>query len=218
MPPGRSLSAPVCWNPAMSAPAENARSPFPRRTTTRVSSPSSSSSSRQSVSTIAAFTAFTGGLSSQTVLIREPSVTLPSHLRHASVSVPGTGHGPTDTAFWRGVTFWRASRDASVAVPGTGRACNGPGTPGPVRNGLRTGLDGGRGLGDRVRLRVRLPCEALAQVDLAELAHARLRDLVDELDPVGQPPLRERRREEVAQLVGRRRMPLPEHDRGQRPL
>jgi hypothetical protein len=30
---------------------------------------------------IPALTAFTGGLSSQTVLIGEPSVTLPSHLR-----------------------------------------------------------------------------------------------------------------------------------------
>ena len=50
----------------MSAPAENARSPRPRNTTTRVSSARFSNVS-QSVSMIAALTAFTGGLSSQTV-------------------------------------------------------------------------------------------------------------------------------------------------------
>ena len=47
--------------------------------------------------------------------------------------------------------------------------------------------------------------ELLAQRRLAELADARLRDLGDELDPLGQPPLREARREELAQLVGGRR-------------
>ena len=51
--------------------------------------------------------------------------------------------------------------------------------------------------------------ELLAQLDLAELADARLRDLVDELDPLGQPPLGELRREELAQLVGRRRARPP---------
>src|SRR5690348_3423648 len=52
----------------MSAPAENARSPRPRSTTARTSSPKFSSA-LQSVSMIPALTALTGGLSSQTVSI-----------------------------------------------------------------------------------------------------------------------------------------------------
>ena len=44
--------------------------------------------------------------------------------------------------------------------------------------------------------------ELLPQRSLAELADGRLRDLVDVLEALGQPPLREARREEGAQLVG----------------
>ena len=45
---------------------------------------------------------------------------------------------------------------------------------------------------------------ALAQFALLELAGGRARDRVDELERVRQPELRELRREERAQLVGRR--------------
>src|SRR3982750_1899024 len=55
----------------MSAPAENARSPRPRRTTHRASPSSSSSDQRCSV--IPREIAFSGGLSSQIVLIMLPS-------------------------------------------------------------------------------------------------------------------------------------------------
>src|SRR5437764_715788 len=60
--------------------------------------------------------------------------------------------------------------------------------------------------------------EPLAQLQLAELADARLRDLVHELEAVGEPPLRELRREELTQLGGARRRALFRHDRRERPL
>src|SRR5579864_2808282 len=61
-PPSESLK------PPMSAPAENARSPLPRRTSARVSSPGVASASRIAAIT-PALIALTGGLSSQTVRI-----------------------------------------------------------------------------------------------------------------------------------------------------
>src|SRR5579862_198293 len=60
--------------------------------------------------------------------------------------------------------------------------------------------------------------EHLAQLGLAELPDARLRDLVDELEPLGQPPRREARREELAEFLARRRLALAQHDRCERPL
>src|SRR6266511_5261863 len=60
--------------------------------------------------------------------------------------------------------------------------------------------------------------ELLAQRGLAELADRRLRDLRHELDAIGQPPLRELRRDELAQLLRRGARAFPQHYRGQRPL
>ena len=74
-----------------------------------------------SVSMIPASTAFTGGLSSQTVLMPLPFVTLPSLLRDASVTVPGTGRGQTACADCRDVTNSTLIRHADVTVPGTGQ-------------------------------------------------------------------------------------------------
>src|SRR4249919_341970 len=68
-----------------------------------------------------------------------------------------------------------------------------------------------RGLG-------RLRGELLAQRGLAELPDRRLRDLVHELEPLREPPLREARREEVAQLVGGGLLALAQYDDGERPL
>src|SRR4051812_6926281 len=60
--------------------------------------------------------------------------------------------------------------------------------------------------------------ELLAQCGLAELADGRLRDLRQELEPIREPPLREARREELAQLVRRRARALTQHDACQRAL
>src|SRR5438477_528859 len=43
--------------------------------------------------------------------------------------------------------------------------------------------------------------ELLSERGLAELADARLRDFVDELEPIGKPPLRKLGFEELAQLI-----------------
>src|SRR3954451_16978598 len=160
IPAGCAESSSPAWKPEMSAPAENARSPRPRRTTHRASPTLSSSDQRCSV--IPREIAFSGGLSSQIVLIMRPS------------------------------SFRRLS--------GVFRA--------PER----------RGRPKRASRRLLHLREHLAQRDLAELADRRLRDLLDELEAVGQPPLRELRREELAQLVRRRRLAGLEDDRRERPL
>ena len=98
----------------------------------------------------------------------------------------------------------RTSALPSGAGSGTSTSSNGPSTSRSTRRSQSC--------------RRRLVRELLAQRGLAELADARLRDLVDELEPVRQPPLREPRREELAQLVARRRLPLLQHDRRERPL
>src|SRR5207247_1198599 len=53
---------------------------------------------------------------------------------------------------------------------------------------------------------------------LVELPHARLGDLVDELHPLRQPPLRELRRDELDQLVAGGLRALLQHHTGHRPL
>src|SRR5919198_1534128 len=63
-----------------------------------------------------------------------------------------------------------------------------------------------------------VPGELLAERGLPELANRRLRNLLDELDAVGQLPLRELRRDELAEIVARRVLALLQHDDGQRPL
>src|SRR5262249_40591689 len=60
--------------------------------------------------------------------------------------------------------------------------------------------------------------ELLAQRRLAELADARLGDLVDEGVAVGQPPAREVRREEGVQLLAGDRLSLGGNDDGERAL
>src|SRR3954447_5683630 len=60
--------------------------------------------------------------------------------------------------------------------------------------------------------------ELLAQCGLAELADSRLRDLRQELESVGKPPLREVRCEELAQVLGGRRRALAQHDARERAL
>src|SRR3954452_17197750 len=60
--------------------------------------------------------------------------------------------------------------------------------------------------------------ELLAQCGLAELADGRLRDLRQELEPFGQPPLREVRLEELTQFVRGRRRALTQHDARERAL
>src|SRR3954451_4754381 len=144
IPAGCAESSSPAWKPEMSAPAENARSPRPRRTTQRASPRSSSSDQRCSV--IPREIAFTGGLSSQIVLIT-----------------------PSPASLGRLSGVFRA----------------------PER----------RGWPKRPSRRLPDLREHLAQRDLAELADGGLRDLLDELEPVGEPPLRELRREELAQLV-----------------
>src|SRR5262245_25794649 len=70
-------------------------------------------------------------------------------------------------------------------------------------------------LGRLRRLRAR---ELLAERRLPELADRRLRDFVHELEPVGEPPLREARGEELAQLLVRDLGALLQHDDRERPL
>src|SRR5215211_4804818 len=60
--------------------------------------------------------------------------------------------------------------------------------------------------------------ELLAQCGLAELADGRLRDLRQELEPIGEPPLREVRSEELAQLVRGRRRAVAQHHARERAL
>src|SRR5439155_3659841 len=171
IPAGRSLS-PSEPNPVMSAPAENARSPAPRRTTTRASARSSSSDQRCSMT--AAETALTCGLSRQIVLITRPPVTTGAHFRR--VPEPSTGTRPkTARLAWAGDQRTRGFadpwpkrtcpgtryRDRPQDMAGTAMSCAAP-TP-------------SRGLG-------RLRHEAFAKRRLPELADGSLRDLVDELE------------------------------------
>src|SRR5687767_7175781 len=68
------------------------------------------------------------------------------------------------------------------------------------------------------RCRHRRLRELLPEGGLLELADARLRDLADELEAVGQPPLRELRGEVLAELLVRRRLTLLQHDDRERPF
>src|SRR5262245_60193896 len=83
--------------------------------------------------------------------------------------------------------------------------------PPPVTRNIRpaTFTSGGR----HCRLR-----ELLAQRRLPILADRRLRDLGDELEPVREPPLRDARREEIAELFAGRAAARPQDDHGERPL
>src|SRR3954453_19423352 len=60
--------------------------------------------------------------------------------------------------------------------------------------------------------------ELLAQRGLAELADCRLRDLRQELEEIGQAPLRETRREELPALLRRCACAVAQHDARERPL
>src|SRR3954453_2974975 len=60
--------------------------------------------------------------------------------------------------------------------------------------------------------------ELLAQCGLAELADGGLRDLRQELEPIRQPPLREARSEELAQVIGCRARAVAQHDARERAL
>src|SRR5712691_31442 len=100
-----------------------------------------------------------------------------------------------------------------------------PGTPAPDRSTATPGRPGGSRRGwprtagppPTARPRPLRPVRRPQDL-LVELPHAGLGDLRDELDPVGQPPLREVRLEVLDQLLLRGGGPLLQHHARQGPL
>src|SRR5262245_63364939 len=110
----------------------------------------------------------------------------------------------------------RASSASSSSSSGADRALTGGWSIVTTATAPSTSLEmNSPNLGRLRRLRA---CELLAERRLPELADRRLRDLFDELEPVGEPPLREVRGEELAQLLVRRLGALLQHDDRERPL